>query len=101
MDAPFSTSDYKLLPLNLGLHFSDDQLVRNATLKAHVDAFAADEALWKEKFVAAMIKMGRISPKTGAEGEIRLNCSVVNTPSASAGVIKMPSSSSMRSARAS
>lgn len=81
---------YKLLPLNLGLHFSDDQLVRNATLKAHVDAFAADETLWKEKFVAAMIKMGKIGPKTDAEGEIRLNCSIVNTASsASARVIEM------------
>lgn len=76
-------SYYKLLPLNLGLHFSDDQLIRNATLKASVDAFAANETLWKEKFVAAMIKMGEISPKTGAEGEIRLNCSIVNTPSPS------------------
>ncbi|XBI22724.1 hypothetical protein VPH35_063715 [Triticum aestivum] len=61
---------YKLLHLNLGLHFSDDQLVRNATLKASVDAFAANETLWKEKF-------------TGAQGEIRLNCSVVNLPPSS------------------
>ncbi|XP_047058492.1 peroxidase 1-like [Lolium rigidum] len=74
---------YKLLPLNLGLHFSDDQLIRNATLKASVDAFAANETLWKEKLVAAMIKMGEIQPKTGAEGEIRLNCSIVNTASSS------------------
>uniref|UniRef100_A0ACD5TS84 Uncharacterized protein n=1 Tax=Avena sativa TaxID=4498 RepID=A0ACD5TS84_AVESA len=84
---------YKLLPLNLGLHFSDDQLVRNGTLRASVDAFAANETLWKEKFVAAMIKMGEISPKTGADGEIRLNCSIVNTPaaspSASAGLIEV------------
>jgi len=83
---------YKLLPLNLGLHFSDDQLVRNATLKASVDAFAANETLWKEKFIAAMIKMGNIDPKTGTQGEIRLNCSVVNarsSSSASAGVIEM------------
>uniref|UniRef100_A0A8R7PZ67 Plant heme peroxidase family profile domain-containing protein n=1 Tax=Triticum urartu TaxID=4572 RepID=A0A8R7PZ67_TRIUA len=70
----------KLLQLNLGLHFSDDQLVYNAMPKASVDAFAADETLWKEKFIAAMIKMGKIEPKTGTQGEIRLNCSVVNTP---------------------
>ncbi|XBI33119.1 hypothetical protein VPH35_056482 [Triticum aestivum] len=63
---------YKLLQLNLGLHFSGDQLIRNATLKAS-----------KEKFIAAMIKMGNIEPKTGAQGEIRLNCSVVNPPPSS------------------
>lgn len=82
---------YKLVQLNLGLHFSDDQLIRNATLKALVDTFAANETLWKEKFIAAMIKMGNIAPKTGTQGEIRLNCSIVNPPSssASAGVIEM------------
>ncbi|KAF7096530.1 hypothetical protein CFC21_098462 [Triticum aestivum] len=84
---------YKLVQLNLGLHFSDDQLIRNATLKAFVDAFAANETLWKDKFLAAMIKMGNISPKTGTQGEIRLNCSLVNPASSSssayAGVIEM------------
>ncbi|KAG8052171.1 hypothetical protein GUJ93_ZPchr0001g31944 [Zizania palustris] len=74
---------YKLLPLNLGLHFSDDQLIRNATLVPFVDAFAANETLWKERFVAAMIKMGNIDVLTGTQGEIRLNCSAVNTPSSS------------------
>ncbi|KQK04190.1 peroxidase 1 [Brachypodium distachyon] len=82
---------YRLLPLNLGLHFSDDQLVRNGTLNAFVNQFIADETLWKQKFFAAMIKMGNIEPKTGAQGEVRLNCSLVNpASSSSAGVIEMP-----------
>lgn len=85
---------YKLVQLNLGLHFSDDQLIRNATLKAFVDAFAANETLWKDKFIAAMIKMGNIAPKTGTQGQIRLNCSLVNPSSSSssasyAGAIEM------------
>ncbi|KAF0901774.1 hypothetical protein E2562_006239 [Oryza meyeriana var. granulata] len=80
---------YKLLPLNLGLHFSDDQLIRNATLLPFVNAFAANETLWKEKFVAAMIKMGNIQVLTGTQGEIRLNCSAVNTPSSSSFTTEM------------
>ena len=80
---------YKLLPLNLGLHFSDDQLIRNATLAPFASAFAANETLWKEKFAAAMIKMGNIEVKTGTQGEIRLNCSVVNPGSSSAAGIEM------------
>ncbi|CAL4976521.1 unnamed protein product [Urochloa decumbens] len=80
---------YKLLPLNLGLHFSDDQLVRNATLAPFASAFAANETLWKEKFAAAMIKMGNIEVKTGTQGEIRLNCSIVNQASSSAAWIEM------------
>jgi len=80
---------YKLLPLNLGLHFSDDQLIRNATLAPLASAFAANETLWKEKFAAAMIKMGNIEVKTGTQGEIRLNCSVVNPGSSAAGIEMM------------
>jgi peroxidase len=74
---------YKLLPLNLGLHFSDDQLIRNATLAPFSNSFAANETLWKEKFLAAMIKMGNIDVMTGSQGEVRLNCSVVNPSSSS------------------
>ncbi|KAL6621280.1 hypothetical protein ACP70R_033712 [Stipagrostis hirtigluma subsp. patula] len=80
---------YKLLPLNLGLHFSDDQLIRNATTAPSVAAFAANETLWKERFVAAMIKMGNIEVKTGAQGEVRLNCSVVNARSSASAIIEM------------
>ncbi|TVU21098.1 hypothetical protein EJB05_30712, partial [Eragrostis curvula] len=80
---------YKLLPLDLGLHFSDDQLIRNATLAPSVAAFAANETLWKKKFVEAMIKMGNIEVKTGAQGEVRLNCSIVNALSSSSSMIEM------------
>ncbi|XP_040380664.1 peroxidase 1-like [Oryza brachyantha] len=82
--ATLDNNYYKLLPLNLGLFFSDDQLIRNATLLPFVNAFTANETLWKEKFAAAMIKMGNIDVLTGTQGEIRLNCSTVNAPSSSA-----------------
>jgi len=81
---------YKLLSLNLGLFFSDNQLRTNATLNASVNSFAANETLWKEKFVAAMVKMGNIEVLTGTQGEIRLNCSVVNSGSSTSPGIAMP-----------
>ncbi|KQK04189.1 peroxidase 1 [Brachypodium distachyon] len=83
---------YRLLPLNLGLHFSDDQLIRNGTLNVFVNQFIANQTLWKQKFFAAMIKMGNIEPKTGTQGQVRLNCSIVNaaSSSSSAVVIEMP-----------
>ncbi|KAL6850070.1 hypothetical protein ACP4OV_020697 [Aristida adscensionis] len=74
---------YKLLPLNLGLFFSDNQLRVNATLNASVNTFAANETDWKQKFAAAMVKMGGIGVLTGTQGEIRLNCSIVNNRSSS------------------
>ncbi|KAG8045362.1 hypothetical protein GUJ93_ZPchr0008g12972 [Zizania palustris] len=74
---------YKLLPLKLGLFFSDDQLIRNNTLVPLVNAFAANETLWKERFTAAMIKMGNIEVLTENAGNIRLNCNVLNTRSSS------------------
>nr|CAB3473041.1 unnamed protein product [Digitaria exilis] len=77
---------HTLLPLNLGLFFSDNQLRVNSTLNASVNSFAANETLWKEKFVAAMLKMGNIEVLTGSQGEIRLNCSIVNNGSSSSSV---------------
>ncbi|KAL5220418.1 hypothetical protein ABZP36_025131 [Zizania latifolia] len=80
---------YKLLPLKLGLFFSDDQLIRDDKLVPLVNAFAANETLWKERFAAAMIKMGNIEVLTENAGDIRLNCNFVNTrSSSSAGMIE-------------
>ncbi|KAL6621278.1 hypothetical protein ACP70R_033710 [Stipagrostis hirtigluma subsp. patula] len=79
---------YKLLGLNLGLFFSDNQLRVNATLNASVTSFASNETDWKQKLVAAMVKMGNIGVLTGTQGEIRLNCSIVNNRSAAAAGIQ-------------
>ncbi|KAJ3702153.1 hypothetical protein LUZ61_005858 [Rhynchospora tenuis] len=67
------------LQLTLGLLTSDQALLTNATLKASVNSFASNQTLWQEKFINAMIKMGQIEVLTGSQGEIRLNCSVVNS----------------------
>ena len=72
---------YKLLPRGMGLFFSDNQLRVNTQMAALVSSFAANATLWKEKFAAAMVKMGRIQVQTGTCGEVRLNCGVVNPSS--------------------
>nr|AHL39112.1 class III peroxidase [Populus trichocarpa] len=45
---------------------------------ALVNAFSANQTSFFESFVESMIRTGNLSPLTGTEGEIRLNCSVVN-----------------------
>jgi peroxidase len=85
---------YKLLPRGMCLFFSDNQLRVNTQMAALVSSFAANETLWKEKFAAAMVKMGRIQVQTGTCGEVRLNCGVVNPSSYSspASTVEMGSS---------
>ncbi|KAJ9153380.1 hypothetical protein P3X46_026825 [Hevea brasiliensis] len=51
-----------------------------------VDNFSANQAVFFESFVEAMIRMGNISPLTGTEGEIRLNCSRKNEDTIGAGI---------------
>ncbi|XP_020096893.1 peroxidase P7-like [Ananas comosus] len=48
---------------------SQDQLVR---------LYSFNEGLFAGDFVTAMLKMGNISPLTGSNGQIRLNCRKVN-----------------------
>ena len=43
-----------------------------------VRAYASDAARWGSDFAAAMVRMASISPLTGADGEIRVNCRRVN-----------------------
>jgi len=43
-----------------------------------VRAYASDAARWGSDFAGAMVRMASISPLTGADGEIRVNCRRVN-----------------------
>ena len=86
---------YLGLANNLGLFTSDQALLANATLKKAVDEFVKSESRWKSKFAKAMVKMGNIEVLTGTQGEIRLNCRVINSGSSAAGIeLQMTTSSS-------
>ncbi|XP_006644127.1 peroxidase 1-like [Oryza brachyantha] len=90
--ATLDNNYYKLLPQSKGLFFSDNQLRVNATMNALATRFAANEAEWKQRFVAAMVKMGHIEVQTGRCGEIRVDCNVVNPSSSSSSpeVVELP-----------
>ncbi|EEE62429.1 hypothetical protein OsJ_17220 [Oryza sativa Japonica Group] len=74
----FDNRYYVGLTNNLGLFQSDAALLTDAALKATVNSFVRSEATFRLKFARAMIKMGQIGVLSGTQGEIRLNCRVVN-----------------------
>ncbi|XP_042491355.1 peroxidase 5-like [Macadamia integrifolia] len=73
---------YVGLKLNLGLLTSDQALLTNETLEAMVNMNAYHPEVWDWAFAKAMVKMGEIiEVETGTEGEIRVNCRVINSGS--------------------
>ncbi|GKA07028.1 peroxidase 5-like protein [Tanacetum coccineum] len=61
-----------------GLFTSDQTLLSITSTTDQVTRYAINPLLWKTKFAAAMVKMGRICVLTGAQREIRSNCRVIN-----------------------
>lgn len=83
--APFDTTKnvfdndyYKALVVQRGLLHSDQELFNNGTQDALVRTYSTNPAIFSRDFAAAMVKMSNISPLTGAQGEIRKNCRIVN-----------------------
>ncbi|XP_052312791.1 peroxidase A2 isoform X3 [Populus trichocarpa] len=77
----FDSDYYSNLQGNRGLLQTDQELFSTPgadDLIALVNAFSANQTAFFESFVESMIRMGNLSPLTGTEGEIRLNCRVVN-----------------------
>lgn len=74
----FENNYYKNLLVRRGLLHSDQELFNGGSQDALVRTYSSNEATFRSDFVAAMIKMGNIKPLTGANGEIRRNCRVVN-----------------------
>ncbi|KAK1435500.1 hypothetical protein QVD17_01264 [Tagetes erecta] len=62
-----------------GLLNSDQDLYTDARTRSIVTNFAVNQTLFFEKFVSAMIKLSQLSVLTGTQGEIRANCSRVNS----------------------
>ena len=61
-----------------GLLHSDQALFDGGATDALVRAYASNAGQWGSDFAAAMVKMASISPLTGNDGEIRVNCRRVN-----------------------
>jgi peroxidase len=74
----FDNSYYQNLMARRGLFHSDQELFNGGSQDALVRQYSANPALFRKDFVTAMIKMGNINPLTGAAGQIRKNCRVVN-----------------------
>ncbi|CAI9089185.1 OLC1v1023703C2 [Oldenlandia corymbosa var. corymbosa] len=74
----FDNNYFKNLLAKKGLLHSDQELFNGGSQDALVRSYSNNEATFRSDFVAAMIKMGNISPLTGTAGEIRKNCRVIN-----------------------
>ncbi|KAJ3669591.1 hypothetical protein LUZ60_011541 [Juncus effusus] len=70
---------YLALTQSLSLLTSDQALLTNANLSAIVTDYANHQKTWEGRFAKAMVKMGNIEVLTGNQGEIRVNCRVVNS----------------------
>ncbi|CAL9080696.1 unnamed protein product [Musa textilis] len=74
----FDNRYYQNLVVRQGLLHSDQELFNNGSQDSLVRQYSTNAAAFSSDFAAAMVKMGNISPLTGTQGEIRLNCRKVN-----------------------
>jgi len=74
----FDNSYYKLVAKRRSLFTSDDTLLTNAESKALVMRLANSPSEFFKEFGVSMVNMGNIGVKTGADGEIRKKCAIVN-----------------------
>lgn len=74
----FDNQYFRNVQSGMGLLASDQLLYTDPRSRPTVDALAKSAAAFDRAFVAAITKMGRIGVKTGAQGNIRRNCAVLN-----------------------
>ncbi|XP_047979442.1 peroxidase 12-like [Salvia hispanica] len=74
----FDNKYYVDLMNRQGLFTSDQDLYTDPRTRPTVTAFAVNQTLFFDKFVAAMIKMSLLGVLTGSQGEVRANCSARN-----------------------
>ncbi|KDP44301.1 hypothetical protein JCGZ_19168 [Jatropha curcas] len=93
----FDKNYFSNLLTNEGLLQSDQELfsTTGADTAAIVSNFSSNETAFFESFVLSMLRMGNLSVLTGTQGEIRLNCSVVNANSSSSTAFDGPLVSSI------
>lgn len=74
----FDNSYFRALQRGYGLLTSDETLFMDDQTKGFVDIYAMNQARWFYDFQSAMLKMGSIDVKEGADGNVRLNCHRLN-----------------------
>lgn len=74
----FDNDYYQNLVAKKGLLHSDQELFNGGSQDSLVKVYSGNRGIFFNDFVAAMIKMGNISPVTGSQGEIRKKCQFVN-----------------------
>jgi peroxidase len=74
----FDNNYYKNLVASKGLFHSDQALFNNGSQDNLVRSYSTNGATFRRDFAVAMIKLSKISPLTGTNGEIRKNCRLLN-----------------------
>ena len=74
----FDNVYYQNLLKGKGLFTSDQVLFTDPRSKPAVNAFAANNKIFRANFVAAMTKLGRVGIKNRKNGNIRINCAAFN-----------------------
>ena len=74
----FDNAYYGNLLAKRGLLHSDQELFNGGSQDALVRKYSGNAGMFAADFAKAMVRMGVISPLTGAQGEVRLNCRKVN-----------------------
>ena len=74
----FDNGYFKNLMNQKGLLHSDQQLFSNGSTDSLVTTYSKNSAVFFEDFAAAMLKMGRLGPLTGTDGQIRSDCRKAN-----------------------
>ncbi|KAF5463257.1 hypothetical protein F2P56_019182 [Juglans regia] len=69
---------YKDLKNHRGILTSDQTLFSSSSTKKIVWKYARNDAVWANKYAAAMVKMGSIDVLTGRQGEVRKDCRFIN-----------------------
>ncbi|XVF13901.1 hypothetical protein REPUB_Repub09cG0009600 [Reevesia pubescens] len=75
----FDNQYFKNLVAKKGLFTSDEVLFTNPASKPTVVRFSKKQNIFKEAFIIAMRKLGRVGVKTGKAGEIRVDCTTFNS----------------------
>ncbi|MBA0697721.1 hypothetical protein Goari_021249 [Gossypium aridum] len=74
----FDNKYFKNLAAKKGLFTSDEVLYTNRASRPTVVRFSKKQNVFKEAFITAMRKLGRVGVKTGKHGEIRVDCTAFN-----------------------